>query len=222
MITRPEDWRLPSRGPVVVKLGGSLLLWKDLPARLGKFLDWCKAEGAMTILVAGGGELADFVRAMDHCHHMDDTISHDLAVRAMDLTCHCLASLLPGQLQAVDHFAALPATWNRGLVPVLAPFRFLTELDRQHPHPLPPSWRVTSDSIAARIAETIGSHDLVLLKSRDIPPGTSIRQAVHHGLVDPMLPEAAAKIPRVLTLNFRDPAGIARELLKHHVSHQMQ
>lgn len=215
MIPRPEDWRLPSRGPVVVKLGGSLLMWRDLPSRLTKFLEWCKAEGALAILVTGGGDLANFVRDMDHCHGMDHRLSHDLAIRAMDLTSHCLAGLLPQHLQVVDHFAAFPDAWNAGRTPVMAPFRFLAEYDSTHENALPASWRVTSDSIAARIAETVGAHDLVLLKSRDVLPGTSIRQAVHHGLVDPMLPEIASKITRVLTLNFRDPNGIARELVKH-------
>ncbi len=214
MIPRPEDWQIPSRGPVVVKLGGSLLLWKALPARLSGFLDWCREEGAMVILLTGGGEPANFVRGLDHAHDMDDRISHDLAIRSMDLTCHCLASLLPRQLKVVDHFAGFAAVWNETKTPVFAPHRFLTEIDALAPNALPPSWRVTSDSIAARLAETIGAHDLVLLKSRDIAPGTSIRQAVRHGLVDPMLPEVAARVPRVMSLNFRDPTAIARELTK--------
>lgn len=214
MIPRPQDWTLPSRGPVVVKLGGSLLLWKRLPERLQQFLNWASGEGAMLILVAGGGDLANFVRAMDHCHDMDDRISHDLAVRSMDLTGHSLASLLPDQLTVVDHFAEFGRVWNAGKTPVMAPHRFLVELDAKQPNALPASWRVTSDSIAARLAETVGAHDLLLLKSRDVPPGTSIRQAVRHGLVDPMLPETAARIPRVLSVNFRDPAAVARELTK--------
>lgn len=212
MIPRPQDWALPSRGPVVVKIGGSLLLWKRLPERLAGFLNWARDEGAMLIVVAGGGEMANFVRALDRCHGMDDNVSHELAVRSMDLTGHCLASLMPGQLGVVDHFAQFSTVWNAGMTPVMAPYRFLTELDRTHDQALPASWRVTSDSIAARLAEFVGAHDLVLLKSRDVPPGTSIRQAVRHGLVDPMLPDVAARIPRVLSLNFRDPSAVAREL----------
>lgn len=218
MIPRAEDWQLPSRGPVVVKLGGSLLLWRNLPGRLAEFLNWCRNEGAMVVVVTGGGHLANFVRDMDHCHQMDDRISHDLAIRAMDLTSHCLANLLPNDLEIADHFSEFSDIWSRSRTPVLAPFRFMTEIDSRHPDALPPSWRVTSDSIAARVAETMGSHDLILLKSKDVPPGTSIRQAVHHGLVDPMLPEVASNIPRVLSLDFRNPSSIARELIKSHSS----
>lgn len=214
MIPRPEDWQIPSRGPVVVKLGGSLLLWKSLPQRLSRFLEWCRAEGAMVILVTGGGMPANFVRDLDHTHGMDDTISHDLAVRSMDLTSHCLASLLPRQMSVVDHFSEFGAVWNAGKTPVIAPHRFLTEVDALSPQALPASWRVTSDSIAARLAECVGAHDLILLKSKDVPPGTTIRQAVRHGLVDPMLPQVAARVQRVMSLNFRDPSAVARELIK--------
>jgi aspartokinase-like uncharacterized kinase len=199
---------------VVVKLGGSLLMWKALPLRLARFLEWCREEGAMVILVTGGGAPANFVRDLDIAHKIDDTISHVLAIRSMDLTCHCLASLLPTELTAVDDFADFVQIWTAGKTPVLAPHRFVTEVDARLPNSLPASWRVTSDSIAARLAETVRAHDLVLLKSRDVPPGTSIRQAVKYGLVDPMLPEVAAGVPRVLSLNFRDPTAIARELIK--------
>jgi aspartokinase-like uncharacterized kinase len=112
-----------------------------------------------------------------------------MAVRAMDLTSHCLAALMEPDLKVVDHFSEFADVWNRGMTPVLAPFRFLTEVDMQQTNALLPSWRVTSDSIAARIAEFVKAHDLILLKSRDVPPGTSIREAVHLGLIDPMMPE---------------------------------
>ncbi|MFM1802614.1 MAG: hypothetical protein RJA81_1966 [Planctomycetota bacterium] len=209
-----EDWKLTTHGPIVIKLGGSLLLWRHLPNRLQKFLAWCRSEGALVVLVTGGGELANYVRDLDICHKMDDSLSHNLAIRAMDLTTHCLSNLLPDDLQVTDHFSDFFDIWNRHKIPVLAPFRFMTEMDSQHPQPLPPSWKITSDSIAARIAETMGSHDLILLKSRDVPPGTTIREAVHFGLVDPMLPEIAKKVPRVLSLDFRNPQAIMRELIR--------
>jgi aspartokinase-like uncharacterized kinase len=167
----------------------------------------------MTILMTGGGEPANFIRSMDESHQMPRRISHDMAVRAMDLTSHCLAALMEPDLKVVDHFSEFADVWNRGMTPVLAPFRFLAEVDMQQANALPPSWRVTSDSIAARIAEFVKAHDLILLKSRDVPPGTSIREAVHLGLIDPMMPEIAAKVPRVISVNFRNPTAIARELL---------
>jgi aspartokinase-like uncharacterized kinase len=45
-------------------------------------------------------------------------------------------------------------------VPVLAPFRWLAEAD-----PLPHSWEVTADSIAAWVAGQVRARDLVLVKA---------------------------------------------------------
>jgi hypothetical protein len=56
-------------------------------------------------------------------------------------------------------------------VAVLAPYRWLREAD-----PLPHTWDVTSDSIAAWIAGQVGAQRLVLVK----PPG-----AIEGDLVDP-------------------------------------
>ena len=49
-------------------------------------------------------------------------------------------------------------------IPVLAPYRWLREAD-----PLPHSWDVTSDSIAAWVARQVGACELVLVK----PPGAT-------------------------------------------------
>ena len=59
----------------------------------------------------------------------------------------------------------------RKKLPVLAPYRWLREAD-----PLPHSWDVTSDSIAAWVASRIGARRLILIK----PPGHDPRTAVDH------------------------------------------
>ena len=48
---------------------------------------------------------------------------------------------------------------DAGRVPVLAPSQWLREAD-----PLPHSWDVTSDSIAAWVAGAVGARELVLVK----------------------------------------------------------
>ena len=60
--------------------------------------------------------------------------------------------------------ARLALRWTPGRVPVLAPSRWLRDAD-----PLPHSWDVTSDSLAAWIAGVVGARRLVLIK----PPGAS-------------------------------------------------
>ena len=70
---------------------------------------------------------------------------------------------------------------------------------------LPRNWAVTSDSIAARVAEVVGAHELVLLKSQ-LPIGQGgWREVSEHGIVDRHFPLAAAKLPVVRFVNLRDP-----------------
>src|SRR5262249_4553585 len=69
---------------------------------------------------------------------------------------------------------------------------------------LPPSWTVTSDSIAARVAETAGASRLVLLKSVDVPGGMPWPEAIANGWVDDYFPTAVARLRcPVGVVNFR-------------------
>ena len=78
------------------------------------------------------------------------------------------------------------AAIEAGSIPVLAPYQWLRDAD-----PLPHSWEVTSDSIAAWVAGVLGATRLVLVK----PPG-----ATGNNLVD-------AYFSRAL------PAGVTAEVL---------
>ena len=60
--------------------------------------------------------------------------------------------------------------------------------------PLPHGWDVTSDSIAARIAQVIGAVELVLLKQK---PSSSPAEAMRDGLVDDYFEMAAAGIDQL-------------------------
>ncbi len=67
-----------SLGLVVIKVGGSLFDWPELPRRLAAFLDRnrshepCLREQA--VLIAGGGPFADIIRTMDKTHSLGDEI----------------------------------------------------------------------------------------------------------------------------------------------------
>ena len=80
---------------------------------------------------------------------------------------------------------------------------FLRE-DESRPGALPHSWDVTSDSIAARVAVMLGAERLVLLKSVDVPSGTSWEEALARGWVDAHFPRVVASAPfAVEVVNFR-------------------
>jgi aspartokinase-like uncharacterized kinase len=140
---------------LVVKVGGSLLELE------GALLRLCAVLGATrerVLVVPGGGRFADAVRACDHAHGLDPTAAHWMAVLAMDQYAHLLASLVPGAA-LISHPREIAPTLASGRTPVLAPYQWLREAD-----PLPHSWSVTSDSIAAWITGVLGAPRLVLVK----------------------------------------------------------
>jgi aspartokinase-like uncharacterized kinase len=189
------------RRPVVIKVGGSLLGWKEFPARLTRYLEPLRSE--RLVLVVGGGRAADFVRALDSEHGIGEKRSHGLALRALDLTAEVLAALVPG-LAVVERTDDLTRVRERGLIPVLAPRWFVENVDRVSREPLAESWAVSTDSIAARLAVSRGAVELRLVKSAAPLGLLNRRQAADAGFVDPAFPAVSAAIGRVSVVNLRD------------------
>jgi aspartokinase-like uncharacterized kinase len=133
---------------------------------------------------------------MDRIHGLGDQRAHRLAIHALDFSARILESLLPGSV-VVDRPEVIDAVSARGHIAVLAPRRFLEELDERRPDPLPASWDVTSDSIAARIAAGLHASRLVLLKSASLPFGADRAAAARLGLVDPFFPSVARELKTV-------------------------
>jgi aspartokinase-like uncharacterized kinase len=155
------------RVEAVVKIGGSLL--RD-PERLQQVLDVVADAGKESplLVVPGGGPFADTVRAMDRRIGLSDDDAHWMGILAMDQYAHLLRSRLRGATLVSTPAAAFTAL-GAGALPVLAPYRWLRDAD-----PLPHSWDVTSDSIAAWIAGALGAPRLVLIK----PAGAAGAEAV--------------------------------------------
>lgn len=128
----------------VVKLGGAVLGQGAIP------IEPLACYG-QPLLVPGGGPFADTVRAVDSRFHLGDDAAHWAAILAMDQYAYALAALVCGA--RVVH--APEAT---GL-PILAPYQWMRARD-----PLPHSWDVTSDSIAAWVAHAVGARKLLLVK----------------------------------------------------------
>lgn len=173
-------------GPmVVVKVGGSLFDFPDLRSRLKR---WLEAQSdARLVLVPGGGAMADAVRDYHRVHGLDEERAHWLAIRTLGINAHFLAWLV-GNGVVVEEAEDCTAAWEAGRLPVLDLFAF-ARADEHRPGRLPYSWRVTSDSLAARAAVALGARQLVLLKSVTIPEGTGWEQAAAQGQVDPAFPE---------------------------------
>ena len=157
---------------VVVKLGGGLLAHGD---ELDAALATIGARRARRLLVVpGGGPFADAVRDVDRRLRLSDDAAHWVAVLAMDQYAYLIADRLADGVLIADTRAVVTAL-DAGKLPVLAPFQWMREAD-----PLPHSWDVTSDSIAAWIAGEVGARRLVLVK----PSGALQRAAADINLVD--------------------------------------
>jgi 5-(aminomethyl)-3-furanmethanol phosphate kinase len=147
---------------IVVKVGGSLLAHPVHIAPVLEALD-AAAVTARLLIVPGGGPFADAVRDVDRQFGLSEEAAHWMAILAMDQYAHFLA----GRLRAasvVSGPADLASAYDRRELPVLAPSRWLRAAD-----PLPHSWDVTSDSIAAWVTGAVGATRLVLVK----PPGVA-------------------------------------------------
>jgi aspartokinase-like uncharacterized kinase len=148
----------PVRGMpgIVVKIGGgSLASLDDFDAVLAVIDD---AVECPALIVPGGGLFADAVRDVDQRVGLPDDAAHWMAVLAMDQLAHLIVSRLKRGV-LVRESTEVADVLRQGGVPVLAPYRWLSRID-----PLPHTWDVTSDSIAAWVAGAIGARRLVLVK----------------------------------------------------------
>ena len=162
----------------VVKVGGSLFGFAGFVAALNEWL--AEQPPAVNVLIAGGGKLADVIREADAAWGLGDEAAHWLCVHVMGVSARLLAALLAeSRWEAAwdDLLELLPASDGRQPI-VFCPVRFLREIEASlPPRPLPHSWSVTSDSIAARIAQP-GSSRCVQLLNRQCPSsGTNSRIA---------------------------------------------
>jgi aspartokinase-like uncharacterized kinase len=210
-----EDLKQSGPSPVLIKVGGSLLTWPELPARLTSFLTTGLGHDLYAskdiVLIAGGGPAADLIRMMDQIHGLGDLRAHRLAIEALDLTAKLLAEILPGSA-VVHRPEALRSIWNLGRLPILSPGKFLQDLEDQGVDPLPASWDVTSDTISARIAFYLGARRLILLKSRALPQGAGLDEAASLGFVDSMFPASARKLKHVVSVCLRDVQPVLQVL----------
>lgn len=168
---RPEDGvpecHAPADVDIVVKVGGSLVGYPDHLDRVLRTIAEASRHRRI-LIVAGGGPFADAVREVDRRIGLADTAAHWMAVAAMDQYAYLLASRAANAV-VVDDRGSMHSALAGGRVPVLAPSRMVRAAD-----PLPHSWNVTSDSIAAWVAGVVGAPALILVK----PPGVTGRQAV--------------------------------------------
>ena len=170
---RPARARL-----AIVKLGGS----HASGPHLKPWLEAIAAEAGSIVIVPGGGPFADAVRTAQASMGYDDRAAHAMALMAMTQFGSALESLNPALRLAASRSAILSALRD-GKVPVWSPERMARAA------PLPETWNLTSDSLAAWLAGALGATSLVLVKhGRFEGAEVGAHDLVARGIVDPLFP----------------------------------
>jgi aspartokinase-like uncharacterized kinase len=143
----------------VIKIGGSL----ERASSLEMVCEEIHQLGRdyRLLVVPGGGDFANQVRKSSLRHPLNDTTAHRMALLAMDQYGMMLGNLIASG-EPVTELSSIRQKIAAGKISVLLPFSLLDTAD-----PLPHSWEVTSDTIAAYVAQSVGCRRLVLLKDVD-------------------------------------------------------
>ena len=196
----------------VVKVGGSLLLQSKLAESLR---EWIAGQpAAQTLVIFGGGELIEAIRRLDQLRPGDPGEVHWRCVELLQATFDIASSWLVDwpRIDTTGDFDEALAAITSGSPATLVSVRSFYRRDsgsqlRRDPgdsgsqlpgdsgSQLPLNWSTTTDSIAAELAVKVGADELVLLKSCDVDPEADALQLARKGIVDPVFPRVAGKLP---------------------------
>ena len=143
---------------VVVKLGGSLInSAPDIVNKLIEYSESSKGHNVSILIVPGGGIFADSIRSASKQYDIGEVAAHWMATLAMEQYGYYLIDKTGAR--GVNSIDDLPNG-----VSILLPYRLLKDRDE-----LSHSWGVTSDTIAAWVANMIGvGVDARLVKVTDV------------------------------------------------------
>ena len=189
-----------STSPLIVKVGGSL--YNQIP----DLIPVIKASKRPLFLIPGGGPFAELVRRLQ----VDNDTAHWMAVSAMEQYGLFIASF---GISTTD-FIITPLTTT-----VFLPYRNLRLTD-----PLPHTWDVTSDAIAAWVAHALHL-DSLLLKSVDgiFINGifqVQVTRPVETDVIDPFfIPFVVQNSVRATIINGTQPERVEKYLKGDLVPH---
>ncbi|MEE8325770.1 MAG: hypothetical protein V3R58_01900 [candidate division NC10 bacterium] len=196
---------------IICKIGGSLSRPETLRPLLKTLETMCSDH--RVLVVPGGGPFADSVRKEAATSRLGETASHWMAILAMDQYGYFLADLGEATRLVRTSTEINEAVRDEAL-PVLLPSTLLLAED-----PLPHSWDVTSDTIAAYIAVRVEAKLLVLLKDVDgvltddpreqpsamLIPYLSLTGLARYACVDVAFVKEAGQLRRCWILNGQHP-----------------
>ncbi|MDQ8697403.1 uridylate kinase [Hyphomicrobium sp. LHD-15] len=164
--------------PVVLKLGGSLAE----SGRLRAMLAIVRRARRSVVIVPGGGPFADAVRETQTLLRFSDEAAHQMALLAMHQMAEAMIAIEP-RFVAAETLIGIERAWRMRRVPIWLPAK-LCAGDRR----IPRNWTITSDGLAARLAERLADVELVLVKSRTVRRTAAAKTLARQGVVDPVFP----------------------------------
>jgi len=176
-------------GLTVLKVGGAVCRDPDT-RRLALAAVRRLAAERRVLVVPGGGAAADEVRVAQRAQGFSEDIAHWMAILAMDQLGRSIAAEMEGA-QLIHLRNEVDPVHDAGKVPVLAPHTWMRASD-----PLPHSWDITSDSIAAFIAGALDASELILLKPVEGP----VAALVDRGFASTCPPGMRVRIATPVTL----------------------
>lgn len=144
----------------VIKIGGSLAtspkILRLLCAKIGSI-----GKKHSLFIVPGGSKFADVARDFDKRYKLTQETSHKIAILSMDQYGIILKELIPNSFSfnQLNEYKKILKTKK---IPVFLPSSYMFKKD-----PLENSWSVTSDSIAAHLAEELNITNLILITDVD-------------------------------------------------------
>jgi aspartokinase-like uncharacterized kinase len=174
----------------VLKLGGSLWASDALPHWLNGL------SQTPAVIVPGGGLFADAVRVTQRRWHFADAAAHDMAIAAMAQYGRLLCALCPA-LNPATGLAELAELATTG-----RPAVWLPDPEQLSASDLATDWTVSSDTLAAWLAEALGAAQLLLVKSADLPDcACEADTLVARGIIDAAFPEHTGGTARRIWLS---------------------
>ena len=170
----------------VVKLGGSLLGHPELKGWLSLLAS--QGDGRV-IIVPGGGVFADAVRTAQPAGGFDDATAHQMALLAMEQYGLVMKSLQPELVTASSELEIAERSWQHRAI-LWRPSQMVLADES-----IPQRWDVTSDSLAAWLANKMGADRLVLVKHaavHDVP--LPIDRLVEAGVLDAAFAEFSSRL----------------------------
>lgn len=143
----------------VIKMGGSLA---GYPVDLRKTCQILATivQKHRVLVVPGGGKFADVVRRFDQIYNISNTISHKMAILAMDQFGLLLSHITPNSYTSYSLRGERKGMTK--MLPILLPSKIIFRNN-----PLEHSWNVTSDTISAYIADLLRIRTLILATDVD-------------------------------------------------------